>query len=400
MRQVLCATNLLRPVLAGLLLCGVCSMAAGQGIAVTGVGPVNRSMGGAGVAAPLDAIGALHWNPASISNLPENEVSFGIEALLADISLTSTIGGASNTTSGEAGVAMIPSVGWVHHVEDTPVTIGLGLYGIAGFRNNMPADPANPLLATGPVFADSEIVQIAPTMSFEVTERISIGFSPTLSIARMMFNPLGPSVITPGATAGTGNRSHWGGGFQVGLHYEGDNWQSGVSFKSPQWFEDFRFFTPGGVVNFDLDYPMIISTGLAYTGFEKWVFAADVRYLDYKSAAGFSDLGWRSVFAAAFGAQYRCSDMVTLRAGYNVNQNPIQSEDAFANLASPLIQEHNIAAGASCRLTSQVEMTIAYVYLVNNDVTGPLPSPPFGPTDTLTHEISAHSLAIGLRVKY
>ena len=39
------------------------------GFILTGVGPVNRSMGGASTAAPIDATGALYWNPASISGL-------------------------------------------------------------------------------------------------------------------------------------------------------------------------------------------------------------------------------------------------------------------------------------------------------------------------------------------
>src|SRR5262245_13418209 len=71
-------------------------IASGQGIAVTGVGPVNRSMGGAGTAAPLEAVGALHWNPGSISALPTSEVSFGAELLLADIDLISTVGGVTS----------------------------------------------------------------------------------------------------------------------------------------------------------------------------------------------------------------------------------------------------------------------------------------------------------------
>ena len=37
------------------------------GLALSGVGPINRSMGGAAVAAPIDAAGAFFWNPATIS---------------------------------------------------------------------------------------------------------------------------------------------------------------------------------------------------------------------------------------------------------------------------------------------------------------------------------------------
>ena len=36
----------------------------GQGLFIPSVGPINQSMGGATVAAPIDAMGSLAWNPA------------------------------------------------------------------------------------------------------------------------------------------------------------------------------------------------------------------------------------------------------------------------------------------------------------------------------------------------
>ena len=47
------------------------------GMAVSGVGPINRSMGGAAVAAPIDSAGAIYWNPATISGLGRSEMEFG-----------------------------------------------------------------------------------------------------------------------------------------------------------------------------------------------------------------------------------------------------------------------------------------------------------------------------------
>ena len=377
-----------------------------QGIAVTGVGPVNRSMGGAGTAAPLDAIGALHWNPASISALECSEMSFGAELLLADVDLSSTIGATTGTTSGEAGVAIVPSVGWTHHIEGTPLTVGLGVYGIGGFRNNMPPDLTNPLIAAvgGRIFADAELLQIAPTLSYRVTDRLSIGISPTITTGKITFDPLGPSVITPFPSAGSGNRVHWGGGVQLGVYYIGQrHFHWGVSVKSRQWMEDFRFFSPavpGGVAKFDLDYPMIVSLGMAYSGFDRWVLAADARYFDYQNTPGFKELGYSNVFAAAFGAQYQATDRLKLRLGYNFNQNPLQSADAFTNFSAPLIQDQNVAAGASYRFARNVDLTAAYVYLVNNGLTGPLPAALFGPGASLTNEINAHSLLMGVTVRY
>lgn len=375
--------------------------AQGQGITVTGVGPVNRSMGGAGTAAPLEAIGALHWNPASISDLPTNQVSFAIEGLWAKIDLTSTIAGNTASTDSEPGIAMIPAVGWVHHIEETPLTVGLGLYGIAGFRNALPYDPNNPLLAGGPIFADAEILQIAPTFSYAVTDQLSLGLAPTITAARTMFDPLGPSAITPAPTAGTGSRTHWGGGCQVGIYYTTCNWwHFGFSAKTPQWFEEFRYLSPTGITRFNIDYPLLLSAGVAYSGFCDWTFAADVRYQDYQNTDGFKEFGWRSVFAVAVGAQYQLSEMWQFRLGYNANQNPIQSEDVLANISDPLIQNQNFAAGVTCALAQQVDLHLAYVYLVDNRVTGPLPSGIFGPDATISNRISAHSLGLGITVNY
>lgn len=372
-----------------------------QGIALTGIGPVNRSMGGAGTAAPLDAMGALHWNPGSISALPCNELGFGMELLSANVNLSSTVGGATATTSGEAGWSTIPAIGWVHHMQGTPVTIGLGLVGIGGFKNNMPLDPANPLLGALPAaYASSEILQIAPTLSYQLTEQLSVGFAPTITTVNLTLDPLGPP-ITPGLTTAQGNPMAWGAGFQAGAYFKGDNGiDAGFTFKSTQWVEELSFFTPGGgVANFNLDYPMLLSAGLAYRGVENWIFAIDGRYFDYSNTAGFKELGWRSVFAGAIGAQYRMTDRLTTRLGYNFNQNPIQPAAVALNLLDPLIQDQNIAAGASYRFTNNVDFNLAYVYLVSNSVTGPLPAP-FPAGSTATHQLNAHSAIAGVSVRY
>jgi long-chain fatty acid transport protein len=377
------------------------SVAFGQGMIVTGVGPINRSMGGAGTAAPLDAIGAVHWNPGSISGLETSQVSFGLEGLAADIALSTTVGGVTNQTVGDAGIATIPAVGWVHHIENTDLSIGLGVYGIAGFRNAMPANLSDPILANGPLYADAELMQLAPTLSYALTDELSIGVAPTITSARVTLDPLGPSVVTPDPTAGTGSRVHWGAGFQAGVFYTlQSDWQLGFTYKSPQWFEEFQFFAPTEVIGFDLDYPMILSAGISYRGFSRWVLSSDIRYIDYRNTDGFDVLGWRSVFAVATGAQFQLNDMIALRVGYNANQNPIQSEDVFTNITTPLIQTQNIAAGVTCALSQNVDAVAAYVYLVDSDVTGPLPAGIFGPGASMTNRIRAHSFSLGLTVGY
>ena len=61
------------------------------GLAASGVGPINRSMGGAAVAAPLDSAGALYWNPATIGALPQSEMEFGVGFLVPRTTLSSRV---------------------------------------------------------------------------------------------------------------------------------------------------------------------------------------------------------------------------------------------------------------------------------------------------------------------
>src|ERR1700724_1691834 len=62
-----------------------------EGIVLTGAGAVNRSMGGAATAAPIDATGALYWNPASITGLKRSEMEFGMELLFPHTTLSSSV---------------------------------------------------------------------------------------------------------------------------------------------------------------------------------------------------------------------------------------------------------------------------------------------------------------------
>ena len=225
-----------------------------QGIALSGVGPVNRSMAGASTAAPIDAAGALMWNPASISGLRCSEVDLGLELLLPTESLSSNFPAFSlqGTTGGEPGVSPIPELALVHQTENSPWTFGVGVGGIAGFKTNYPASLTNPVLTPQPpngvglgrISSIAEYYQVVPTLSFAVSEKFSVGIAPTLTLAMLNVNPM--VFVAPDNAAGTGymypagngTRYHFGGGFQVGAYYTPDPaWHFGLCFKSPQWFE-------------------------------------------------------------------------------------------------------------------------------------------------------------------
>lgn len=424
--------------LASLLAVGVTPVTLnGQGIALSGAGPVNRAMGGTATAAPIDAAGALLWNPATISGLSSSEVDIGLELLLPTEKLASTFSafGMQDSTGGEPGVMPIPEMAFVHKIEDSPWSWGVGVFGIAGFTTNYPASLTNPVLTPQPpngiglgrVSSLAEYYQVVPTVSVQLSDRLSVGVAPTLTIAKLDMNPM--VFAAPDNANGSGfynyptsdgTRYHFGGGFQIGVFFKAtDDWNLGFCFKSPQWFETFTSNVTNELgqpetASVRFDYPLILSLGTAYTGLENWLFACDVRYFDYAGTAGFGSpaafapngavlgLGWNSIVSAHVGAQYYATERLTLRLGYAFSPSPIDSDTAFFNIGSPLIIEHVVGTGFSYRLTCNEILSVAYLHGFQNDESGPIQLPGVGtvPGTSVSSSISADALAAGLTIQY
>lgn len=441
MRWTLPPTRLALTVLGALLSVG--SASAQHGVVLSGAGPVNRSMGGASTA-PLDASGALYWNPATISGLPVSELSVGLELLYPHSRLSSSTPAGflapgfppvplSGSDRSDSGFFPLPTVGLVYQPEDSLMTYGLGIFAAGGFAVNYPASLVNPILTAqppkglglGPVTAELQVMQIIPTVSAQLTERLSFGFAPTVSLANLRADP--GFIFAPDNANGDGfgtfpaanhTRIHWGLGFQLGLYYRGDGgWHFGASFKSPQWFENFRFESTDELgrprhLEFRFDYPLMVSLGTAYTGFERWTLAADVRYIDYHNTEGFNrtgfdtagnikGVGWDSIFVLALGAQYQLSDPLSLRIGYSFNTNPIPNENTTFNVASPVILEHTIYAGATYRISDVFSMSVAYAHAFENSIHSPIQTR-LGPIpgSHVQSDVRADTVMLGATVRY
>jgi long-chain fatty acid transport protein len=379
-------------------------------------------MGGASTAAPVDAIGANYWNPATIRGLESNELAFGMDLLYSNQSISSTLGPVSGTSESENGFFPIPTVGWVHHLEDRPISFGLFVGGVAGFKTNVNADPTNPILSPafplGRISSEASFMQVAPSLAISLTENLSVAAGPTITMGEIGIEPfVFTSIGANGYPSARASRYAWGGGAQFGVYYIKDCLHLGASLKTTSWMEDFRFFSqdPAGApttLKASVDLPMILSLGAAYSGVEDWVLSTDVRYFDYSNTAGFGSpavfdgtgklggLGWSSVVAVAAGAQYRYSDCLYLRGGYTFNQSPIHNSGAFFNLATPLFYQHMLSTGASWKLSECVAVNVAYSYLLPSDVSSPIPVVPPQVPSNVTQTLDAHILNFGVSARY
>jgi long-chain fatty acid transport protein len=414
------------------------------GVVLSGAGPVNRSMAGASTAAPLDATGALYWNPATIGGLCPSEVELGVEFLMPRVRLGSSVPAnafgpgvppvpLAGSTKSDNGVAPIPTMGFVWRPEGSSVTFGAGLLLVGGFNVNYPASVTNPVLTgqppggigLGPLSADLQVFQFVPTVAWEIADGLHLGVAPTINLVRLTADPF--FLVSPDDAngdgfarypAGTHTRFIWGAGFQVGLWYADESGLAvGVSFKSPQWLESFHFQSADErgqprPLRFHFDYPMMVSLGVAYRGVEHWTFAADVRYIDYRNTAGFDEtgfdrtgavrgLGWDSVFALALGTQYQATESLSLRLGYSYNTNPIDDEQTMFNVASPLILQHTVYLGASFALTDSLLVSAAYAHAFQNAVQGAFLTPLGAiPGSAVRSDLSADSVMVGVSVKF
>ena len=253
------------------------------------------------------------------------------------------------------------------------MTYGLGIYALMGASVNFPQAPSNPILnAAGPIYASAAALGIQPAVSVQLTEKLSVGGGPIIGSMTMGLNPAffapngggGFPVATPG-------RPFWGAGFQFGMLYEPNCcWSLGCSYKSPIWFETFKYNAQDASANprevhLDLTLPEILSFGVAYHGFERATFAMDVRYLNYADTVLFGaplpapGLNWDSIYSLAIGVEYQLTDRVTTRRGYLVNENPIPEVLTLFNMQLPAITQHQLSFGGSLQMTCAITMDMA-----------------------------------------
>lgn len=409
----------------GLLFGLLTSQAFGSGAYFSAAGPVNRGMGGASTAAPIDSIGALYWNPATISGMAHDELAIGLDLVLINHRISSSVGAFAGSTASAPGIVPVPTVGWVHHVQDSPITIGMGVGGVAGLKTNLAVDPTNPVLAPPPggfgqVSAEGSFVQLTPVISYALSETTSVAVGPVLTLGQVLLQPFVFEAPNAGGLYPSARTSgyHWGGGAQAGIYHTDQCWHYGASIKSPAWMEEFGFTSvdaAGGprTLRANIDLPLIVSLGMAYSGCEDWVFALDLRYFDWANADGFGDraqfdgtgalggLDWSSVYSVSMGAQRQLNDQLFVRLGYSYNESPIKNSEAGFNMATPLHYEHTVGAGLSYMFCNSVGINIGYSYMLPSDRTGPIHTP-LGPIpgSTVTSELDAHFFNIGVMMRH
>jgi len=368
-----------------------------------GVGAVNSAMGGAGVALPNDALGALNLNPALLTQLDGSKFEFSAEYNDAKNAVESSVtipgvGTFSGRTEDKGDRSVIPAFGFTVHKPKSPVAFGVGFLGLAGFGVDYPQDSTNPLLAPQPqgfgrVYSNYQMLKIPVTVAYQVTPDLSIGASFNAAHATLTADPAGFS--TPDCTkTGTcvfprvNNDSSFGWGLAAGVLYKiNPQFNVGLSYSTKINFQEFVWNTTvantalptygtARKVKFNLDAPPVLVAGLGYKPTDRLSIALDGKWVNYERTDGFKDtLGFKDMKVVGLGIQFEATPTITLRIGGNHGDSPIDSSNVFSSVPVPAVFENRVTAGFGQKVTESLTLNLGYYHVFKNRVSGPFLSP-------------------------
>ncbi|HWM89308.1 MAG TPA: outer membrane protein transport protein [Thermoanaerobaculia bacterium] len=375
---------------------------AGNGNTLHGIGAVNSSMGGAGVALPNDALGALNLNPALLTQLDGHKMEFSAELADDDITVSSQVGPFSGSTEHTADPSLIPAFGFTAHKPGAKIAFGVGFLGLAGFGADFPQDSTNPLFAPQPigfghVFSSYALMKVPTVVAFQVNDSLSVGGAFVAGRASLTARPAGfasPDCTPTGVcfVPSVDSDSAWGFGAQIGVLYKvNPAFNIGLSYQSEMEFEDFEWnsavanpglptFGTNREITLQVNNPANVVIGIGFTPNDRLKIALDAKQLFYKDTEGFGNvLGWDDITAFALGIQFQATPKLALRAGYNQTEGAIPDEATFFNVASPAVFGKHATVGLGVGVTETLTMNLGYYRAFSEEISGPFISPVIGP---------------------
>jgi len=154
---------------------------------------------------------------------------------------------------------------------------------------------------------------------------------------------------------------------------------------------------PGLALNFDIEktwYSKIGSVGNPFAN----IFACPTAgaggtsiesCLGGNTGAGF---GWDNMTIYKIGAQWSAGNDWTWRAGISHGNQPIPDTEVLFNILAPATIEDHLTFGFTRGLSSGNEVSMSFMYALNNKVTGPNP---FDPTQTISIDMDQWEVEIG-----
>jgi len=408
-------------VLCLVLAISVTAFASTNGDNLIGIGPIARSMGGVGIAAPQDAISAVFANPAAMcfgAYCPGSEFNFAGTLFRPQPEAKVSAGGVTASAHSDEKVYNIPAIGLSVPIPLAPerLRFGLAAYGVSGLGvdyRDTKLDQSVPAFGGAPLVqgTDTQLMtmKFSPAIAYQPTERLSLGLAFQIDYSSL--------------DLGSGSTFNYGYGYQLGVIYKlTDAISLGASYVSPQKvkYENVLAKPDGFSANLELESPQQMGVGLALTLFDKLLVEGDVKWLNWSDAQGYDEFGWNDQWVYALGAQYEVIPKLSLRAGVNYGANPVKRNqnfngttfttvqgttlptyyyETFRIIGFPAIVETHLTAGIGYEFSPKFAINAGYAHAFQNKIKESGTSLTGGPA-TIESKLSEDSLELGLTWRF
>lgn len=375
----------MRKLLLLVLFVSVTAVTYAGGYRVSVQGQRAMAMGHTGVAV-VNSAELVFFNPAGLVYL-ENKlnVSVGASAIFSDVIFQNEELGASAETDNSVGT---PINLYVSYKLNDWMSVGLGAYTPYGSEVTWPTDWAGSHLVNN---IDLSAIFIQPTVSFKLSEFLSIGGGPIYASGSVNFNRNANRTTTDldgnrsNITVDDSGVSNWG--WTVGAMFNfndnlrlGFNYRSEITIESEDGEAIFANFPnspgvpPNGATGFkaELPLPAELTVGLSYE-YEKWLFAFDYNRqfwgvyesldLTFENGAppSINPRNYKNSSVYRFGLQYQATEKIALRAGYYRDETPVQP--GFFAPETPRNSSDGFSGGLSFAVTSKLAIDASFFYL-------------------------------------
>lgn len=399
-----------------------------------GYGMKAKGMGGAATAMAVDAMGGAN-NPASMVWVGDR-LDVGIDWFSPKRGASRSGGGAAFTEESTNDNFFIPEFGY-NHMMNSNMSLGVTVYGNGGMNTSYTrgnsvaanqcgagAPASNPLCWPSKLGINLEQLIVAPTLAYKLNETNSIGISPLLGYQRFGANGLqafGAISTAPASLTDNGYDSSTGWGVRFGWQGKiSDSVTLGAAYATKMKMGKFSKYSGLFAEQGSFDIPENFNLGVAIKATDSTTIAADYQRINYggvKSIANPSTqlgcpgtgclggstgigFGWSDVNVFKIGVMHQYNEHLTVSAGFDHSDNPIQPRDTTFNILAPGVVQDHYTLGVTYAFDKASEITASYMHAMQNGVTG-APNAvyfPMGGTEEI--HMYQNSLGISYGVKF
>ena len=406
-------------VFAFMVLAGLAGSAyATNGYFAHGYGMKAKGMAGAATASSDDAFFGAN-NPAAAA-FAGNRFDLGAD-MFSPIREYSRVGGADpGSVESDSNYFLVPELGYNRMVNNN-LALGVTVYGNGGMNTDyapgqgdtgicngvaptgVSGPTLNMLCGRGNLGVDLMQLIIAPTVAYKVNANHSIGVSPLLGYQRFKAEGLqafSAISLSPGNLSNQGYDNSFGYGVRLG--YMGKIAPTvtiGAAYASKMKFQEFDKYRGLFAEQGGFDIPENYNIGVAWQATPAVKLALDYQRINYSGVPSVSNtsqplgcagappfgpgvgvtclggsrgigFGWKDIDVWKLGAEYKHSQKLTLRAGWNHGDNPISAFDVVFNSIAPAVIKDHVTLGFTYTLATGNELTMSYMHGFANDVIG------------------------------